>query len=109
MCIYQSQSPNLATILNYKGFPCGSAGKESACNVGDLVSIPGLGESPGEGKGYPLQCSGELETNLRPQWGLKESDPAEQLSLSALMGLPHESSHVSAHGGPSLSSIFIGS
>ena len=63
------------------GFPCGSAGKESACNVGDLVSIPGLGESPGEGKGYPLQCSGELETNLRPQWGLKESDPAEQLSL----------------------------
>ena len=37
------------------GFPCGSAGKESACNVGDLGSIPGLGRSPGEGKGYPLQ------------------------------------------------------
>jgi len=34
--------------------PCGSAGKESACNVGDLCSIPGLGRSPGEGKGYPL-------------------------------------------------------
>ena len=32
-----------------------SAGKESACNVGDLGSIPGLGRSPGEGKGYPLQ------------------------------------------------------
>ena len=32
------------------GFPCGSAGKESACNVGDLDSIPGLGRSPGEGK-----------------------------------------------------------
>ena len=30
------------------GFPCGSAGKESACNVGDLGSIPGLGRSPGE-------------------------------------------------------------
>ena len=33
------------------GFPCRSAGKESACNVGDLGLIPGLGRSPGEGKG----------------------------------------------------------
>ena len=41
-----------------KGFPGGSAGKESACNAGDLGSIPGLRRSPGEGKGYPLQCSG---------------------------------------------------
>ena len=40
------------------GFPCDSAGKESACNVGDLGSIPGLGRSPEEGKGYPLQYSG---------------------------------------------------
>ena len=40
------------------GFPCGSAGKESACNMGDLGLIPGLGRSPGEGKGYPLQYSG---------------------------------------------------
>ena len=40
------------------GFPCGSAGKESACNAGDLGLIPGLGRSPGEGKGYPLQYSG---------------------------------------------------
>ena len=40
------------------GFPCGSTGKESAYNVGDLGSIPGLGRSPGEGKGYPLQYSG---------------------------------------------------
>ena len=39
-------------------FPCGSAGKESACNAGDLGSIPGLGRSPGEEKGYPLQYSG---------------------------------------------------
>ena len=37
---------------------CGSAGKESACNAGDLSSIPGLGGSPGEGKGYPLRYSG---------------------------------------------------
>ena len=35
-----------------------SAGKESACSAGDLGSIPGLGRSPGEGKGYPLQYSG---------------------------------------------------
>ena len=35
-------------------FPCGSAGKESTWNVGDLGFIPGLGRSPGEGKGYPL-------------------------------------------------------
>ena len=38
--------------------PGGSAGKESACIVGDLGLIPGLGRSPGEGKGHPLQCSG---------------------------------------------------
>ena len=36
------------------GFPGGSGGKESACNVGDLGLIPGLGRSPGEGKGYPF-------------------------------------------------------
>ena len=43
------------TAFSYpKGFPCGSAGKESACNVGDLGSISGLGGSPGDGKGYPL-------------------------------------------------------
>ena len=40
------------------GFPGGSAGKEPVCNAGDLGSICGLGRSPGEGKGYPLQCSG---------------------------------------------------
>ena len=47
----------------FLGFPCGSAGKESACNVGDLGLIPGLGRSPGEGKGYPLQYSG-LENSM---------------------------------------------
>ena len=38
----------------FLGFPCGSVGKEFTCNEGDLGSIPGLGRSPGEGKGYPL-------------------------------------------------------
>ena len=42
----------------HMGFPCGSTDKESACNAGDLGSTPGLGRSPGEGKGYPLQYSG---------------------------------------------------
>ena len=45
------------------GFPCGSAGKESACNVGGLGLIPGLGKSPGEGNSYPLQCYG-LENSM---------------------------------------------
>ena len=45
------------------GFPGGSVGKESACDVGDLDLIPGLGRSPGEGKGYPLQYSG-LENSV---------------------------------------------
>ena len=40
--------------LMRKGFPGGSAGKEFACNVGDLGSIPGLIRSPGEGNGCPL-------------------------------------------------------
>jgi len=39
------------------GFPGGSDSKESACNVGNLDSIPGLGRSPGEGNGYPFQYS----------------------------------------------------
>ena len=43
--------------------PCGSVAKESACNAGDLGSIPGLGRSPREGKGYPLQYSG-LENSM---------------------------------------------
>ena len=47
----------------FLGFPCGSAGKESACDAGDLGSIPGLEGSPGEGKGYPLQYSG-LENSM---------------------------------------------
>ena len=45
------------------GFPGGSAGNESAFSAGDLGSIPGLGRSPGEGGGYPLQYSG-LEKSM---------------------------------------------
>ena len=60
---------------------CESAGKESVCNTGDLGSIPGLGRSPGGGKGYPLQYSG-LENSMDCPWGCKESDTTESLSLS---------------------------
>ena len=47
----------------WRGFPCGSSGKEFTCNAGDLGSIPRLGRSAGEGKGYPLQYSG-LENSM---------------------------------------------
>ena len=47
----------------YQGFPDSSVGKESACNAGDLGSIPAMGRSPGEGKGYPLQYS-DLENSM---------------------------------------------
>ena len=59
------------------GFPCGSAGKESACSAGDLGSIPGLGTSPGEGKVFWL---GEFHGLYSP-WGRKESDTTERLSF----------------------------
>ena len=53
-------------------FPCGSAGKEFSCNEGDQGSIPGLGRSPGEGEGYPLQYSHlEISIDYSP-WGHKE-------------------------------------
>ena len=60
------------------GFPGGSAGKESACNTGDLGSISGLGRFPGEGKGYPLQYSGlENSMDCIVHWVAKESDTTE--------------------------------
>ena len=65
-----------------------SVGKESACNVGDPSSIPGSGRSPGEGIGYPLQCSwvslvAELIKNLPAMWktwvrSLGWEDPLEK-------------------------------
>ena len=62
------------------GFPGGSDGKESTCNVGDLGSIPGLGRSPGRGQGNPLQYSLPGESHGQgslagySKWGRKESD-----------------------------------
>ena len=59
-------------------FSCDSAGKESACNVGDVGLIPGLGRSPGEGKSYPLQYSGLENTMDRTVHGVTKS----QIQLS---------------------------
>ena len=78
------------------GFPGGSVGKESACNVGDLGSIPGLGRSPGGGNGNPLQYSclekPHWQRNLvgYSPWGPKESDTAEWLSTTqhSYLGFP---------------------
>ena len=73
-------SSNKLAYNMHKGFPGGSDGKESTCDEGDLGSIPGLGRSPGEKKGYPLQYS-RLENSVDCPWGGKELDTTEWLSL----------------------------
>ena len=71
----------------FLSFPCGSAGKESTCNAGDLGPIPGLGRSPEEGKSYPHQYSGlENPHGQRSLVGYspsrdKDLDMTEELSI----------------------------
>ena len=74
------------------GFRCGSDSKESACNAGDPGLIPGLGRSPGEGNGYPLQYSCLENRKDRGvwwvtanEWGCQESDMTESLTLLLLL------------------------
>ena len=69
-------------VFLYSSLHGGSDSKESACNVGDLGSILGLGRSPGEGKGFPLQYSGLEKSMDYSPWGRKELDTTERLSLS---------------------------
>ena len=86
-CITMKKQINLffkkMCVLEIKGFPGGSEGKESAYNSGDLISIPGLGRSPGEGNGYPLQYSclenlpGQRSLEGYSPWGRKEVDMTE--------------------------------
>ena len=79
----------LATLYSKEvlAFPSGSNTKESACNVGDLDTVPGLGRSPGEGNGYPLQYSC-LENSVdrgasrATVHGVTESNMTERLTLS---------------------------
>ena len=72
--------------MRFRGFPGSASGKESVHNAGDLGSIPGLGRSPGEMKGYPLQYCG-LENSMERRSlagysppGRKESDITEQIT-----------------------------
>ena len=73
-------------LVTSLGSPGGSGSKESACNVGDLDSIPGLGRSPGEGHGNPLQNSclenphGQRSLVGDSPWGRQELDMTEQLT-----------------------------
>ena len=76
-------------VLELLGFPSSSAGKESACNAGDLSSIPGLGRSPGGGHGNLLQYPclenphGQRSLEGYSPWGWKELDTTERLSSSS--------------------------
>ena len=63
ICLYVMINDVEHIFMYLLNCPCGSAGKESACNVGELGLIPGLGRPPGEGKGFPLQYSG-LENSM---------------------------------------------
>ena len=76
------------TVTNVivQDFPDSSVSKESTCNAGDLGSIPGLGRSPGEGKGYSIQYSGLENSTDRGAWWatvhvVTESDTTERPSL----------------------------
>ena len=89
--LFSSISNSLIQINKHtyiQGFPGGSDGEESVCNAADLGSIPGLGRSPGEGHGNPLQypCLENLHgqrclADYSP-WGLKELDVTEWLSTA---------------------------
>ena len=78
-------SLQLSTKYYNVGFPCGSDVKESACNAGDLGSISGLGRSPGEGNGNPLQYSclenpqGQRSLVGCSPWGCKELDMTKNI------------------------------
>ena len=79
----EAEVNDLFSSMSYLGFPGGSDGKESACNMGDLGSIPGLGRSPGGGHDNRLQyfClenpHGERSMAGYSPWGRKESDLTE--------------------------------
>jgi len=78
-------------VPGYHGtcFPCGSAGKESTSNAGDLGSIPGLGRFPGEGKGYPLQYSGLVNSmNCIVHWVTKSPTRLNDFHFHSTMACP---------------------
>ena len=85
----------LKLLTTLMGFPGGSGGKEFSCNAGDLGLVPGLGRSPGEGNGYPLQYSCLENSTDRGAWraswwGHKQSDTTEQQTHSYCNIILHE-------------------
>ena len=87
--------PKVAQLFGLTFFPGGSDGKASACNVGDPGSIPGLGRSPGEGNGSPLQYSCLENPMGGGAWqatvhGVAESDTTEQLHFLSLFLLNYQ-------------------
>ena len=104
-------------VFVHTGFPGGSAGKEAACNVGDLGSITGLGRSPGGGHGNPLPYSylenphGQRSLRKRgggyTPWGHKESDTAEMTKHNCAHGLSLPPMTSSSQSGDLLSFFFV--
>ena len=82
----EAEVNDLFSSMSYLGFPGGSDGKESACNMGDLGSIPGLGRSPGETNTHSSYCC--LENSIQrclvgySPWGHKELNMTEWLSTA---------------------------
>ena len=83
LVIWGKKCRKVISPMVHQGFPDGSDGKKSACNVGDLGLTPGLGRSPGGGNGNPLQYScleNSMDRGYSP-WDHKESDMTEWLIL----------------------------
>ena len=87
--IYTAKMLGISLLLlkAHKGFPGGSSGKESACNVGDSGLNPGLGRSPGGGNGNPLQYSCLENSTDRGAWGAMVHGVAQ--SQTRLSDLAH--------------------
>ena len=98
-----SHLPFATLFLPCLGFPCGSAGKEYACNVGDVGSIPGLGRSPGEGKGSVQFSRSVVSESLRPQ-GLQHTRPP---CPSPTPGVYPNSAPLSQWCHPTISSLVV--
>ena len=87
------QPLKVSIIDTYQGFPCGSDGKESACNPGNPGSISGLGRSPGGRKWQstsiflPGEFHGQRSLVDYSPWGCKQSDTTEWLTLAYLLSL----------------------